>query len=236
MPFVQTFPPRRWHDLPSGGRATLTLPAKPGPVVVLLQEIFGLNEHIKEVGDRLARAGFLVATPALFHRTAPDLKLGYDAASVQIGRVHKGLCAREALLADVAESAALAAAHPLAAGPAWRLIGFCFGGLVALLAASALRPHATIACYGSGADQPLPDGSPPVLQGPAPTGRLIAVWGGQDASIPASAREALLDAWPLSEAIIEDNAGHGFLCDARPAFDPEASARVWPQLIAALKA
>lgn len=235
MPYVQTFPPRRWHDLPSGGRAALTLPAQPGPVVVLLQEIFGLNEHIKLVGDRLARAGFVVATPALFHRSAPDLKLGYDAADVQIGRVHKGLCRPIQLLADVAESAAVAAAHPLAAGPAWSVIGFCFGGLVALLAGSALRPRTTIACYGAGATLPWPDGSPPVLRGPAPHGRVIVVWGGEDSSIPAEAREALLDAWPQAEAIIEDNAGHGFLCDARAAYNPEASARVWPQLVAALK-
>ena len=236
MPFVQTFPPRRAHALPSGGHATLTLPRAPGPVVVLLQEIFGLNDHIKEVGDRLARAGFVVATPALFHRSGPGLKLGYTPLDVQVGAAHKAQTTRAHLLADVREAAALAAAHPLAAGEGFAVIGFCFGGLVALLAASALAPRLTIACYGAGATAPWPDGAPPVVTEPAPEGRVIAVWGGQDGSIPPAARDALRAAWPKVEAIVEDNAGHGFLCDARAAYDAEASARVWPALIAALTA
>ncbi|MBL8616427.1 MAG: dienelactone hydrolase family protein [Deltaproteobacteria bacterium] len=236
MPLVQTFPPRRRHALPSGGEAHLTLPRAPGPVVVLLQEIFGVNDHIKEVGDRLARAGFVVATPALFHRTAPGLRLGYGPTDVAVGRAHKGLTTRDQLLADVSEAAALGLAHPLAAGGRWASLGFCFGGLVSLLAASALEPALAVTCYGAGASGPLPDGSPSVLQGAAPRAKVLAVFGGADPSIPEADRSALTGAWPRAEILVEPAAGHGFLCDAREAFAPEAAARTWPVIIDALRA
>lgn len=236
MPLVQTFPPRRRHALPSGGEAHLTLPRAPGPVVVLLQEIFGVNDHIKEVGDRLARAGFVVATPALFHRTAPGLRLGYGPTDVAVGRAHKGLTTRDQLLADVSEAAALGLAHPLAAGDRWASLGFCFGGLVSLLAASALEPALAVACYGAGAPGPLPDGSPSVLQGAAPRAKVLAVFGGADPSIPEADRSALTGAWPRAEILVEPAAGHGFLCDAREAFVPEAAARTWPLIMDALRA
>ena len=236
MPVVQTFPPRRRHPLPSGGEAHLTLPRAPGPVVVLLQEIFGVNDHIKEVSDRLARAGFVVATPALFHRTAPGLRLGYGPTDVAIGRAHKGLTTRDQLLADVAEAAALGLAHPLAAGGRWASLGFCFGGLVSLLSAAALDPALAIACYGAGAPGPLPDGSPSVLGAPPPRGAVLAVFGGADPSIPEADRAALTAAWPQAEVLVEPEAGHGFLCDAREAFVPEAAARTWPMIMGALRA
>jgi len=236
MPVVQTFPPRRRHPLPSGGEAHLTLPRAPGPVVVLLQEIFGVNDHIKEVGDRLARAGFVVATPALFHRTAPGLRLGYGPTDVAIGRTHKGLTTRDQLLADVSEAAALGLAHPLAAGGRWASLGFCFGGLVSLLSAAALDPALAIACYGAGAASPLPDGSPGVLQAPAPRAAVLAIFGGADPSIPEADRSALTAAWPQAQVVVEADAGHGFLCDAREAFAPEAAARTWPVIVDALRA
>lgn len=236
MPVVQTFPPRRRHPLPSGGEAHLTLPRSPGPVVVLLQEIFGVNDHIKEVGDRLARAGFVVATPALFHRTAPGLRLGYGPTDVAIGRTHKGLTTRDQLLADVSEAAALGLAHPLAAGGRWASLGFCFGGLVSLLSAAALDPALAIACYGAGAAGPLPDGSPGVLQAPAPRAAVLAIFGGADPSIPEADRSALTAAWPQAQVVVEAEAGHGFLCDAREAFAPEAAARTWPVIVDALRA
>ena len=236
MPVVQTFPPRRRHPLPSGGEAHLTLPRSPGPVVVLLQEIFGVNDHIKEVGDRLARAGFVVATPALFHRTAPGLRLGYGPTDVAIGRTHKGLTTRDQLLADVSEAAALGLAHPLAAGGRWASLGFCFGGLVSLLSAAALDPALAITCYGAGAAGPLPDGSPGVLQAPAPRAAVLAIFGGADPSIPEADRSALTAAWPQTQVVVEADAGHGFLCDAREAFAPEAAARTWPVILDALRA
>ena len=111
---------------------------QPSASLVVLHEIFGVNAHIREVCDDYAQRGFLAIAPALFDRSAPGVELGYDEAAVERGRTVRAGIALEGSLLDL--QAAIAAAG--AAGPV-AVVGYCWGGTLALLAAARL---AGVAC------------------------------------------------------------------------------------------
>src|SRR5262245_39447784 len=107
------------------------LPNRTGKVVVVLQEIFGVNDHLEKVCHRVALHGYLAIAPDMYHRTVKRLNLGYDAAGVAEGRKHKDQVTREGILADVQ-----AAIGAFAADKFWHVkkagvVGFCHGGHMA---------------------------------------------------------------------------------------------------------
>src|SRR6476620_5141582 len=118
--------------------AYLTQPAASGqfPAVIVIQEIFGVNSHIREVTERIAKEGYVAIAPAIYQRVAPGFEVGYTDEDVKLGRLHKDQTKADELLSDVQATIAYLRTLPSVKGDAIGTIGFCFGGHVAYLAAT----------------------------------------------------------------------------------------------------
>lgn len=192
--------------------------------VVVIQEIFGVNSHIRSVVDQLAADGFVAMAPALFDRVEPGVELGYDGPGVKRGQA----LAWETVGIDDALTDIAAAADLLATelgGPARvGLVGFCYGGMLAAAAASRMpdRIGRAVAYYPSLAAQKLPDDVPGVP--------LLVHLGDRDQRVTVEDGETLRQRWPDAEFHRYD-AGHGFHCDQRPGFDADAATTAWRRTI-----
>lgn len=166
---------------------------------MVVQEIFGVNAHIREVCEGYARDGFRVIAPAMFDRVERGVSLGYDAASMaRAMELIKPLRADNYLL-DV--EAALSAMNGLSTG----IIGYCFGGSVAWRAAAALPVSAAVSYYGSNTVNLLE------LEPKCP---VMAHFAEQDVFIPIEKVQAFRERHPEVSVFTYD-ADHGFNCDHR---------------------
>ncbi|TGE18887.1 dienelactone hydrolase family protein [Hymenobacter elongatus] len=203
--------------------------AGPHPGIILLQEAFGVNSHIRNVADRLAETGYVVIAPELFHRTAaPGLEISYsDFASAM---PHYQATTPEGLTADVQAAYDWLGAQPNVTDKIGS-IGFCLGGRVSFLANVVLPLAAGVSYYGGGTH--LLASRAPELHAPH-----LFFWGGQDAHIPQEqvlAVTAALDAAgkPYINTIIS-SADHGFHCDERSSYNPQAAQEAWALTLAFL--
>lgn len=217
--------------------AYLATPTSVGfyPGIVVLQEIFGVNAHIREVTERIAKEGYVAITPALFQRIAPGFETGYTPEDIKIGRTYKEQTKASELLGDIQATIDYITTQPQVKKDAIGCIGFCFGGHVAYLAATQADIKATASFYGAGITTQTPGGgSPTVTQTPEITGSLYAFFGMEDASIPVEqvARiEAELEKHHISHRVFRyDKADHGFFCNHRASYNPEAAADAWEQV------
>ena len=183
-------------------------PARGGLVVV--QEIFGVNAHIRRVADEYARDGYRVIAPALFDRVRPGIELGYADADVAEGRKIREKIDFENALADVAAAqAALRAAGNVG------IVGYCWGGTVTWLAAARLDGFtAASSYYGGGIGK---------FAGEKPRCAVCCHFGERDHAIPLDEVEAVRKAHP-EVSIYLYPAGHGFKCDARASYDATSAA------------
>jgi carboxymethylenebutenolidase len=182
----------------------------PRGAVVVVQEIFGVNSHIRRVAEQYAAAGYLAIAPALFDRVQKGVELGYDADGMQRGRALVAKVSVDAAVIDV-DAAIDAVAHAGRVG----LVGYCWGGRVAYLAGCRVNVAAGIVYYGGGI--------PPLL-GDTPRCPMMFHFGEQDAHIPPADVEAIRKAFPAGTYHLYA-AGHGFNCSERSSFDA-ASARL----------
>ena len=193
----------------------------PKAAVVVIQEIFGVNAHIKEVADRFAAAGYLVIAPALFDRIAQDITLAYDGDGVAEGRRLKEQ-------ADAnSEFDVKAAIDHMASAGAVGVVGFCWGGSLAW----------RMACYktsGLAAAISYYGGELPSLAGRDAVCPVMAHFGIHDASIPEAGARSFATAQPSVETHFYD-AGHGFNCDHRGQYDGDAAALAWGRSMAFLE-
>ncbi|HEX6137065.1 MAG TPA: dienelactone hydrolase family protein [Casimicrobiaceae bacterium] len=184
-------------------------PARGGIVVV--QEIFGVNGHIRGVADGYARDGYRVVAPALFDRVRPGIELGYTDADVAQGRAIRDQVTFDNALADVAAAqAALRDAGNVG------IVGYCWGGTVTWLAAARLAGFAAASSYYGGGIGKF------AAQRPRCPTRCH--FGEKDHAIPLDEVDALRNANPAVEVFLYP-AGHGFNCDARASYDA-ASAKL----------
>ena len=206
-------------------------------VYIVLPEVFGLNAWVRSVADRLAAQGCPALAVPLFARTAPDLELAYEASDLAEGRRHKDATTSEQILADVAAAVSwFRARYPQAA---IHVVGFCFGGHAAFLAATLLGVEHAFDFYGAGVSRMRPGGGEPSLALlPEIKARLTCVFGMADPLIPPEDRGAIVAALrevdPASQRLrfVEyAGADHGFMCEARSAFNPHASAQGWRLLL-----
>ena len=206
-------------------------------VYIVLPEVFGVNAWVRSVADRLAARGYPALAVPLFSRTAPDLELAYDASDLAEGRRHKDATTSEQILADIAAAVSwLRVRYPQAA---IHVVGFCFGGHAAFLAATLPGVEHAFDFYGAGVSRMRPGGGEPSLALlPEIKARLTCVFGTADPLIPAVDRGAIEAALskvdPASQRLrVVEYAGadHGFMCEARSAFNPQASAQGWRLLL-----
>ncbi|HEY9697247.1 MAG TPA: dienelactone hydrolase family protein [Trichocoleus sp.] len=206
--------------------------AGPFPAVIVIQEIFGVNSHIRAVTERFAQAGYVAIAPAIYQRQAPGFETGYTPESVQLGRKYKEQTQVDELLSDIRSTIAYLQAQPNVKPEAIGCIGFCFGGHVAYLAATLPGIKATASFYGAGITNWCPgNGRPTITYTPEIQGTIHAFFGMQDASIPAEQVEQIeseLQKYQIPHKIYRyANAEHGFFCDQRSSYNAEAAADAW---------
>ena len=201
-------PIRAWRADPEG---------RPRAGVVVIQEIFGVNAHIRAVTDRLAVDGYLAVAPGVFEHVEKGFDVGYDAESRARGMAVVGKVDREQTMRDVAAAIGVAGE-----GGKVGVLGFCFGGTIAWKAACTLPGLGAAVCYYGGGILGLKDLKPRV-----PT---MLHFGEKDEHIPvAGVHEfaALHADLPVHLYL----AGHGFNCDQRPSYDAPSAALAWTRTL-----
>ena len=189
--------------------------------LVVAQEIFGVNSHIRSVADGYAADGFLAIAPALFDRAERGVELGYTPADIQRGQALKAASPSDKALLDIAA----ALAHVQAAGRVG-MVGYCWGGLLSWLAACELSGlAASVPYYGGG----VPDQAARQARVP-----VMAHFGERDTHIPMSTVEAFGKAQPGVKLHLYA-AGHGFNCDQRGSFDAVSAALARQRTLAFLR-
>jgi carboxymethylenebutenolidase len=212
-------------------------------MVLLLPEVFGVNGWVRSVADRLAGEGFVALAISTFARTAPGLDLGYDAEGLALGREHRDQVTADHLLMDV-EAATQWLQQRHGSGPLG-CVGFCFGGHLAMIAATLPCFAATCDFYGARVASFRPGGGPPTLELVAQIpGRLWCFCGDADPLIRSEEIDAIAAALTAANGGIEARqsearhrlitaagAGHGYMCEARADFQPEAARQGWRAML-----
>ncbi len=172
--------------------------------IVVIQEIFGVNHHIRTMADRFAAEGYAVCAPGLYDRVEPGVELGYTQEDINKGRDYRMKLTDAQLMADVEAAAAQLKGKKLG------IVGYCFGGTVAWWGATRSRSFAAASCWYGGGIAGTKDERPncPVQMH----------FGETDQSIPMTDVEAIRSAQPKAEIYVYDGAGHGFGCDERGSF------------------
>ncbi|BAU11866.1 hypothetical protein LEP3755_23690 [Leptolyngbya sp. NIES-3755] len=199
--------------------------------IIVIQEIFGVNSHIRDVTERFAREGYVAIAPAIFQRTAPGFEVGYSEDDTKLGRSHKDQTTAEQLLSDLKTTIAFLQTKGFQEVGA---IGFCFGGHVAYLAATLPEVTATASFYGAGIATMTPGGgAPTITRTPEIQGTLYAFFGTEDPLIPVEQIdqvEAALEQHQIDYKVFRYPAGHGFFCNQRSDYNSEAAADAWEQV------
>ncbi len=182
--------------------------------IVVIQEIFGVNSHIRSVADGYAAQGYLAVAPAIFHRVKPNVELGYEQDDMAAGMALK--TATEALPSPgVMQDIQAAIGHASQAGKVG-IVGFCYGGLLTWRSACMLDGlSAAVPYYGGGVTTPDEIARKPKCP-------VLAHFGDQDHWIPLDSVEAFRKAHPEVEVHVY-HANHGFNCDQRGSWNAEAA-------------
>ena len=195
----------------------------PRGALVVVQEIFGVNSHVRSVADGYAADGYLAVAPALFDRTERGVELGYSATDVPRGFALKTACSDDNALLDIAA----ALAHVKHAGRAG-IVGYCWGGLLSWLAACKVDGlSAAITYYGGG----MPNHAALTPRCP-----VLAHFGGLDTHIPLDGVHAFGAAQPSVSLQLYPAGQHGFNCDQRDSFDAASAALARERTLAFLRA
>jgi carboxymethylenebutenolidase len=209
----------------SAERMFVARPAQPsGAAMLVFQEAFGVNGHIRDVAQRFADHGFLAVAPELFHRTTPrGFEAGYG--NYDEIRPHMAQLTPEGITEDAREAFEFAARAPGIDRSRISCIGFCMGGRASYLANAALDLRAAISFYGGGIAPDLLD------RASQQHGPLLMFWGGKDQHIAPQQYRAVADALTAAgkthtQVVISD-ADHGFFCDQRPSYNSIAAQQAW---------
>ena len=182
---------------------------RPKGGMVVCQEIFGVNHHIRNVADRYAAQGYAAIAPALFDRVEPNVELGYSAQDVPAGAGIRARTRLEDTLADIeAAVAALAGSGPIG------VVGYCWGGTLAYAAACRVGGiEAAVGYYGGGIAGMLNE---------KPKLPVMLHFGEKDQHISMDDVNKIRRAYPSMPVFVYD-ADHGFNCDERGSYDKTAA-------------
>jgi len=182
---------------------------KPKGAMVVLQEIFGVNHHIRAVTDLYAKQGYLSIAPGLFDRVGPNIELGYAPADIPKGAEIRAKTKLDETLADIE-----AAVKEVAGGGPVGVVGYCWGGTLAYACACRVPGlKAAVGYYGGGIA---------ALLNETPKVPTMLHFGEKDQHIPMSDVEKIRKAFP-SMPVYSYDADHGFNCDERGSFDKPAT-------------
>lgn len=189
-----------------------------GPGILLLQEIFGVNSHIRQVADLYAAAGYVVLAPDVFWRVQPHVELGYTPEDIEKARAIAGKLDQEQVVKDLADAIATLKSTAQCAGKVGT-VGYCMGGYYAYRLATADAVDCAVGYYGGMIDKHLDQAKN--LHCP-----IMLHFGQKDDHIPPSSvekiREALHDKGHV-EVYVYEGAGHGFNCDQRSSYDRQSA-------------
>ena len=201
-------------------RADPSGPAKGG--IVVIQEIFGVNHHIRAVCDRLAQEGYTAVAPALFDRTEKDFECGYTPDEIANARKFVANPNWDAMLKDTQ-----AAIDELKKEGPVAIIGFCMGGSIAFLAATRLAGLSAAIAYYGGQIAKFADEKPKVP--------MQMHFGEKDQGIPMTDVAMIKGKRTESEVYTYPDAPHGFHCDERASYNEAAAKMAWPRALEFLK-
>jgi len=196
----------------------------PHPGLMVFQEAFGVNSHIRNVAERFAEHGYVAMAPELFHRTAPP---GFEGNYNDFPSVmpHYQAVANEAAEADIRATYEWLCSNSQVTADEISCVGFCLGGRVSFLANTVVSVRKAVSFYGGGIAPGLLDR---VVKLHAPS---LLIWGGLDKHIAAEHREAVTRALDAQRKIyvnaVFSNADHAFFCDERAAYQPIAARQAW---------
>ncbi len=207
-------------------QAYVARPAEDGPHpgLMVFQEAFGVNSHIRNVTERFAKQGYLAVAPELFHRTAPP---GYEGDYKDFPSVmpHYQAVTNETAEADVRATFEWLHSNSQVNKDDISCVGFCMGGRVSYVANSVVPVRKAVSFYGGGIAPGLLDRAAK-LHAPA-----LLIWGGLDKHIPPEQRRAVTAALDAERKIyvnvVFSNADHAFFCDERGAYQPIAARQAW---------
>ncbi|MGJ7518868.1 dienelactone hydrolase family protein [Variovorax sp. LT1P1] len=187
---------------------------QPKGAIVVLQEIFGVNSHIRSVADGYAAAGYLAVAPSTFHRVKPGVELGYTGDDMQAGMALK-TAVEELPAPGVLQDVQAAVDYAAKAGKVG-IVGYCWGGLLTWRAAAGVSGIAAAApYYGGGMTTPEESARTPKMP-------VLAHFGSKDHWISLESVEAFKKAHPEVEVHVYE-ADHGFNCDQRGSYDAAAA-------------
>jgi carboxymethylenebutenolidase len=218
-------------------RAYVARPAAAGayPGLIVGQEAFGVNAHIRDVTERFARQGYVAIAPELFHRAAPGFEARYD--DFPSVMPHVQALRHPAMEADLRAAHEWLGANGSGGAAPIAAVGFCMGGMMAFLAALTLPVACAISFYGGGI---APSAQRPGLLDRAGELRapVLLIWGGRDKHLGPDIVRSVADALRAADKnfvnVEFSDADHGFFCDARPSYNPVAAAEAWPLTLAFL--
>ena len=210
----------RWIDIAPGFAGFLALPpAGHGPGLVLFQEIFGVNAHIRAVAEQYAQDGFVVLAPDVFWRQQPRVELGYEGEDWAAARAFMTACVPGELIEDIGAAVAALRSRPEVGSRKVGAIGYCMGGRLAYLAAATAGVDAAVPFYGGGIHTQLDRvgaiGCPVQLH-----------YAAEDDHIPAQAVDSVRQAFAAKPAEVHVYPGskHGFNCWARASYHAPSAA------------
>ncbi|MGC9503714.1 dienelactone hydrolase family protein [Baaleninema sp.] len=206
------------------------------PGIVVFQEVFGVNAHIRDVTERIAREGYVVLAPALYQRFEPGFEVGYGEEDLKKGREYKVQTKASELLSDT--QASLDYLKGLSnTTDKFGNIGFCFGGHVAYLTATLEDFEAVASFYGAGIATMCPgeENGATIDRTKEISGTVYAFFGTEDPLIPleeVDRIEAALTEEGVSHQIFRyEGATHGFFCNRRDSYNEEAASQAWEEVL-----
>jgi len=189
--------------------------------ILIIQEIFGVNAHVREVTDKFAEAGYLAVAPAFFDRVKPGIELGYDQAGIGHGVQYMTQLQPDQTLLDMQAGIALA-------GSAGKVgvVGYCWGGTMAYVAAAHCKIAAAVSYYGGRITQHLKE---------KPKCPIMYHFGELDKGIPDSMIQQVREAQPAGIFHVYKGADHGFNCSHRATFEPKSAALAYERTLTFLR-
>jgi carboxymethylenebutenolidase len=216
-----------------GGYLALPEATGPRPAVLVFMEIFGINDHIRDVTRRVAAEGYVALAPDYFHRTGAGMQLNYDDAGMAEGMKQLGQLSADQMVSDAKDAIAYLRGRDDVVGDRIGAMGFCIGGHMTYLTACETDIVAAASYYGGAvAAEEGPGGGPStVSRTPKISGRIECYFGGQDAMIPMNRVDAVRDALQAAnithDVHVYEEADHGFHCDQRATYHEASAKDAW---------